>query len=46
MKVYVDCSICIALFIVPQHESREASKLINVAHIDKNKKLQGLYATT
>ena len=32
VKVCVDCSICIALFIVQQREPREASKLIDVAH--------------
>ena len=32
VEVYVDCSICIALFIILQREPREASKLIDVAH--------------
>ena len=30
--VYMNCLVCVALFIVLQLEPREASKLINVAY--------------
>ena len=32
LEVYVNCSICIAVFIILQREPREARKLIDVAH--------------
>lgn len=33
VNVYVDCSICIALFTVLQRKPREASKLIDAAQV-------------